>query len=71
MYLGKKIATDVFFMLENIRIYCEMDAGEFQELLYTIFSEEPFNNQIFHTKEETDDYTIGDYVYQHFGMLIE
>ena len=72
MYLGKKtIATDVFFILENIRIYCQMDAGEFDGLLYTILSEEPFNNQIFHMKEETDDYTIGDYVSQHFGILIE
>ena len=48
-----------------------MDAGEFEVLLYTILSEEPFNNQIFHMTEETDDYTIGDYVSQQFGMLIE
>ena len=47
-----------------------MDVGEFEELLYTILSEEPFKNQIFHMKEEIDDYTISDYVYQHFGMLI-
>ena len=48
-----------------------MDAGEFDGLLYTILSEEPFNNQRFHLKEETDDYTICNYVSQHFGMLIE
>ena len=48
-----------------------MDAGGFDGLLYTILSEEPFNNQIFHMKEETDDYTIGDYFSQHFGILIE
>ena len=48
-----------------------MDACEFDGLLYTIFSEEPFNNQRFHMKEETDDYTIGDYVSQHVDMLIE
>ena len=34
MYLGKKtIATDVFFILENIKIYCHMHAGEFGGLL--------------------------------------
>ena len=48
-----------------------MDAGEFDGLLNTILSGEPFNNQMFHMKEETDDYTIGDYVSKHFGMLIE
>ena len=47
-----------------------MDAGEFEGLLYTILSEEPFNIQIFHMKEETDNYTIADYVYHHFGMLV-
>ena len=51
MYLGKKtIATYVFFILENIRIYFQMDAGEFDGLLYTILSEEPFNNQRFNMK---------------------
>ena len=39
-------------------------------LLYTIFSEEPFKNQIFHMTEETDDYTISDYVSHNFGMPI-
>ena len=67
----KTIAADVLFILENIRIYFQMDAGEFEGLLYTILSEESFNNQIFNMTEETDDYTIGDYVSQQFGMLIE
>ena len=47
-----------------------MDAAEFEELLYTILSEEPFNNQITNVKEEKDYYTISDYVSQYFGMLI-
>ena len=47
-----------------------MDAAEFEELLYTIFSEEPFNNQIINIKEEKYDYIISDYVSQYFGMLI-
>ena len=72
MYLGKKtIATYVFFILENIRIYCQMDAGEFDGLLYTILSKELFNNQIFHMKDETDNYTIFNYVSQHSRMIFE
>ena len=47
-----------------------MDAGEFEGLLYNILSEEPFENQRFHMTEEIDDYTISDYVSQHFGILI-
>ena len=52
IYLGGGIfANDVLFIMENIRIDCQMDAGEFEWLLYTIFSEEPFKNQGFHMKE--------------------
>ena len=38
----KQIATDVFFIMDNIRIDCQMDSGEFEGLLYTILSEYPF-----------------------------
>ena len=47
-----------------------MNAAEFEGLLYTILSEEPFNNQIFHMTEEKDNYTISDYVYQNLGITI-
>ena len=71
IYLGGGIfANDVLFIMENIRIYCQMDAGEFDGLLYNILSEEPFKNQLFLMTEETDYYTISDYVSQYFGMLI-
>ena len=46
-----------------------MDAAESEGLLYSILSEEPFKNHIIHMTEENDDYTISDYVSQHFGML--
>ena len=41
IYLGgkKTIATDVFFIIANIRIDFQMDAAEFEGLLYTILSE--------------------------------
>ena len=47
-----------------------MDAGEFEGLLYNMLSEEPFNNQIFYITDKKDDYTISDYVFQNFGILI-
>ena len=47
-----------------------MGAGEFEGLLYNMLSEEPFKNQRFDTTEEKDNYTISDYVYKKFGMLI-
>ena len=47
-----------------------MDAGEFEGLLYNMLSEEPFKNHRFDMTDEKDDYTISDYVYQHFGILI-
>ena len=53
--------------MENIRIDCQMDVGEFEGLFYNILSEGSFKSQIFHTTEETDDYTISDYVSQNRG----
>ena len=47
-----------------------MDAGEFEELLYNIFSEEPFENHRFYMIDERNDYTISDYVSQNFGITI-
>ena len=70
MYLGIFFfSTDVLFILENIRINCQMGAGESEGLLYNMLSEEPFKNQIFHMTEETDDYTISNYVNNNFGTL--
>ena len=44
IYLGKEIiiSTDHFFILENLRINFQMDAGGFEGLLYNILSEEHF-----------------------------
>ena len=56
---GKKtISTDMFFILENIRINCQMDANEFEGLLYNMLSEEPFENHKLDMTDEKDDYTI-------------
>ena len=40
IYIGgkKNIATDILFIISNIRIDFQMDAAEFEGLLYTILS---------------------------------
>ena len=41
---GESFSTDVFFILENLRIKCQMDAGKFEDLLHIMLSQDPFNN---------------------------
>ena len=47
-----------------------MDVGEFEGFLYNMLSEEPFKNHRFDMTDENNDYTIYDYVSQHFGITI-
>ena len=47
-----------------------MDAGEFEGLLFIMLSEEPFINHRLYMKDENNDYTISNYVSQHFGITI-
>ena len=47
-----------------------MDAVEFEGLLYNVLSKYPSKNQIFDMTYEKYDYTISDYVSQHFGISI-
>ena len=47
-----------------------MDASGFKGLLYNMFSEEPFANHNLDMTDEKYDYTISDYVSQHFGITI-
>ena len=42
----KILSTDIFFILANITANCQMDASEFEGMLYTMLSEEPFANHI-------------------------
>ena len=42
----------MFFILANITNNCQMDASEFEGLLYTMLSEEPFAN---HRLDMTDE----------------
>ena len=38
MYFGKKFNTDGLLIISNIKIDYQMDAAEFEGLLYTILS---------------------------------
>ena len=66
----RKKSTDHFFILENLRINCNMDAIEFEGSLYNMFSEEPFANHRLDMTDGKDDYTISDYVSHYFGITI-
>ena len=48
IYLGEKktISTDMFFILAIITTNCQMDASEFEGMIYTMLSEEPFAHHI-------------------------
>ena len=60
IYLGgkKTISTDMFFILENIITNFQMDASEFEGMLYTMFSEEPFANHILDMTDGNEESTI-------------
>ena len=72
IYLGEKktISTDMFFILENITTNCQMDASEFEGLLYTMLSEEPFANHRLDMTDGNEEYTIYDYVSQNSAITI-
>ena len=41
IYLGgkKTISTDMFFIVANIKINCQMDTSEFEGMIYNMLSE--------------------------------
>ena len=60
----------MFFILANITTNCQMDASEFEGLLYNMLSEEPFANHRLYISDESEEYTITDYVSQNFAITI-
>ena len=40
------MSTDIFFIVANITTNCQMDASEFEGMIYNMLSEEPFTNHI-------------------------
>ena len=71
IYLGgEKISTDMFFILAHITTNCQMDASEFEGMLYNMLSEEPFSNHRLDMTDGNEEYTISDYVSQNFAITI-
>ena len=64
IYLGGKKSTDTFFILANITTNCQMDASEFEGMLYTMLSEEPLAKHVLDTTDGNEENTISDYVSQ-------
>ena len=60
----------MILFLANIVTNCQMDASESEGLLYTMLSEEPFANYRLDMTYENEEYTISDYVSQHFAITI-
>ena len=60
----------MFFILENITTNCQMDASEFEGMVYTMLSEEPFANHRLDMTDGNEEYTISDYVSQNFAITI-
>ena len=56
--------------MEKIRTNCQIYASEFEGMLYTMLSEEPFGNQILDMTDGNEEYTISDYVSQNFSITI-
>ena len=61
----------MLFILENITTNCQMDASEFQGMLYTMLSEEPFANHILGMTDGNEESTIYDYLFQIFPSQLE
>ena len=60
----------MFFILANITTNCQMDASEFEGILYTMLSEEPFANHILDMTDGNEEYTISDYMSHNFAITI-
>ena len=60
----------MFFILANITTNFQMDASEFEGMLYTMLSEEPFANHILDMTDVNEESTISDYVSQNFAIII-
>ena len=52
----------MFFIVENITTNCQMDANEFEGILFTMLSEEPFTHHILDNPDGNEKSTISDYL---------
>ena len=72
IYLGgkKTISTDMFFIVANITTNCQMDAIEFEGMIYTMLSEEPFAHHILDMTDGNEESTISDYLSPNFSSQL-
>ena len=60
----------MFFILARITTNCQMDASEFEGMLYAMLFEDPFANHRLDTTDGNEEYTLSDYVSQYFAITI-
>ena len=60
----------MFFVLANITTNCQMDASEFEGIIYTMLSEEPFAHHVLDMTDGNEESTIYDYLSQNFSITI-
>ena len=72
IYLGgkKTISTYMFFMVANISTSCQMDAIEFEGMIFNMLSEEPFTHPKLDGPDGNEVITISDYLSQNFSVTI-
>ena len=56
--------------MENITTNCQMDASEFEGMIYTMLSKEPFAHHILDMNDGNEESTISDYLSQNFSITI-
>ena len=56
----------MFFMVENISTTCQMDASEFEGMIFNMLSEEPFTHHKLDDPDDNEVITISDYLSQNF-----
>ena len=60
----------MFFILENITTNFQMYASEFEGMIYTMLSEEPFAHHILDMNDGNEESTIYYYLSQNFSIPI-
>ena len=60
----------MFFIVANITITCQMDASEFEGMIYNMISEEPFTHHILDDPDGNEVITISDYLSQNSFVTI-
>ena len=60
----------MFFIVANITTNCQMDASEFEGMIYTMLSEEPFANHILDMTDGHEESTISVYLSQNVSITI-